>query len=86
MTPTSVLETYWRFAAERPRRWDRGAWLLVGGALAALALADVTGLSKGEVERIWLPFMPWIVTVTVVCVTGGGAAACPPPDASEWAP
>jgi hypothetical protein len=57
-----------RFAAGRPRRWDRPAWLLVGGALAAVAVADIIGLSKGEVERIWLPFMPWIVAVAGVAL------------------
>ena len=51
-----------RFALARPP--DRRAWLLVGAALVAVAIADLTGLSKGEVERIWLPFMPWIVAVT----------------------
>ena len=40
---------------------DRAGWLLVGGALAAIAVADVSGMSKGEVERIWLPFMPWVL-------------------------
>lgn len=40
---------------------DRATWLLVGAALAAVALADATGLSKAEVERIWLPFAPWIL-------------------------
>ena len=34
------------------------AWLLIGGGLAAVALADLTGLSLAEVERIWQPFMP----------------------------
>ena len=37
---------------------DRRAWLLIGGGLAAVALADLTGLSLAEVERIWQPFMP----------------------------
>ncbi len=41
-----------------------GVWLLAGGALAAVALADLSGLSKGEVERIWLPFIPWIIVAT----------------------
>ncbi len=40
---------------------DRAAWLLVGGALGAVALADLSGYSKGEVERIWLPFSVWIL-------------------------
>jgi hypothetical protein len=39
---------------------DRGLWLLVGGALMAVAIADLSGLSKGEVERIWLPFDVWV--------------------------
>jgi methylthioxylose transferase len=39
---------------------DRRAWLLVASALLAVALADVSGMSKGEVERIWLPFFPWV--------------------------
>jgi hypothetical protein len=38
---------------------DRPTWILVGAALLAVALADASGLSKGEVERIWLPFAPW---------------------------
>lgn len=40
---------------------DRSLWMLVGGAVLAVAFADLTGLSKGEVERIWLPFAVWIL-------------------------
>jgi hypothetical protein len=40
---------------------DRRLWLLVGGAVAAALLADVSGLSEGEVERIWLPFTIWVL-------------------------
>jgi len=43
---------------------DRSAWLLAGGALAAAAVADLSGMSKGEVERIWLPFVPWVLVAT----------------------
>lgn len=43
---------------------DKAAWLLVGGGLAGILVADVTGLSKAEVERIWLPFLPWILLAT----------------------
>lgn len=35
-------------------------------ALAGIAVADLTGLSRGEVERIWLPFMPWLVVAAAV--------------------
>lgn len=40
---------------------DRQTWLLVGAALASVVLADVSGMSQGEVERLWLPFAPWVV-------------------------
>jgi len=40
-------------------RRDRLLWI-VGPALVAVAVADLSGLSKSEVERIWLPFVPWI--------------------------
>jgi hypothetical protein len=39
----------------------RRAWVLPGSALAALAVADLSGLSRGETERIWLPFAPWLL-------------------------
>ncbi len=35
---------------------DRRAWLVVGSVAVAVAVADISGLSKAEVERIWLPF------------------------------
>jgi hypothetical protein len=47
--------------ASRP---DRATWSLVGGALVAVAVADLSGMSKGETERIWLPFAIWILAVT----------------------
>lgn len=43
---------------------ERGVWLLAGGALVALAAADLSGMSKGETERIWLPFAPWLLVAT----------------------
>jgi hypothetical protein len=47
------------FAA--PTRLPGAALLLATAALAALLAADVSGLSKAEVERIWLPFAVWLV-------------------------
>jgi hypothetical protein len=29
-------------------------------ALAAVVVADLSQMSRGEVERIWLPFVPWL--------------------------
>jgi methylthioxylose transferase len=61
---------------------DKRLWLLVGAAIVAVLVADASGFSKGEVERIWLPFMPWLLIVaptsdrTIVpwcCVQAGWA-------------
>ncbi|MFJ9174339.1 hypothetical protein [Streptomyces sp. NPDC102360] len=35
--------------------------LLAGAALLALLAADLSGMSKAETERIWLPFAMWLV-------------------------
>jgi methylthioxylose transferase len=40
---------------------DRRLWMLVGGALACVAVAMASQMSKGEVERIWLPFAYWVI-------------------------
>jgi hypothetical protein len=40
----------------RPARAD----LLPLLALAAVVAADLSQMSRGEVERIWLPFVPWL--------------------------
>jgi methylthioxylose transferase len=53
----------------------RGAQALAGGALAALVLAAVTGMSKAEVERIWLP---WTVWLPLAC------ALLPAPRVRHW--
>ncbi|HVE95741.1 MAG TPA: hypothetical protein VNA67_01955, partial [Pseudonocardiaceae bacterium] len=39
--------------------------LCAAAALAVLA-ADLSGLSKAEVERIWLPFAVWLVAATAL--------------------
>jgi hypothetical protein len=36
------------------------ALLLPAGAVLAAAAADLSQLSRGEVERIWLPLVPWL--------------------------
>lgn len=33
--------------------------LLVGAAWLTIVLADLSNMSRAEVERIWLPFAPW---------------------------
>lgn len=40
---------------------DRAAYALLPAAAAlSIAIADLSGLSKAEVERIWLPFAVWL--------------------------
>ncbi len=41
----------------------RAAWrpaLLPAAALAAVLVANLSQMSRGETERIWLPFVPWL--------------------------
>jgi hypothetical protein len=52
-----------------------GAMVLAGGAFVAIVLADVSGLSKGEVERIWLPFLPWLVVAAAAAFAETSPAA-----------
>ncbi|MGZ4488270.1 MAG: hypothetical protein ACXVW1_10100 [Nocardioides sp.] len=46
--------------AGREVRW------LAGAAVASVLLADATLMSKAEVERIWLPFVPWLLLSTAL--------------------
>jgi hypothetical protein len=43
---------------------DRRVWLLAGAGLAVVVAADLSGMSKAEVERIFLPFAPWVLLAT----------------------
>ncbi|HEY6424233.1 MAG TPA: hypothetical protein VIY28_13490 [Pseudonocardiaceae bacterium] len=49
--------------------------LLCGAAALAVLAADISGLSKAEVERIWLPFAVWLIA---------GAALLPARQARWW--
>lgn len=44
-----------------PRAVPVGAVLLIAAGVLAIAIADYSGMSKAEVERIWLPFGVWLV-------------------------
>ncbi|MEV0761817.1 hypothetical protein [Nocardia sp. NPDC050435] len=50
-------------------RLDPAAVLAVGGLVALLA-ADLSGLSKAETERIWLPFEIWVLAGTALLPRG----------------
>lgn len=45
--------------------------LLVSAALLALLAADVSGMSKAETERIWQPFMLWLLPAAALLPASG---------------
>jgi hypothetical protein len=40
--------------------------LLAGSGVAMTLVADLSRMSKAEVERIWLPFVPWLLVATAL--------------------
>ncbi|GAA1077819.1 hypothetical protein [Tsukamurella strandjordii] len=48
---------------------------LVAAAVLMMLAADLSALSKAEVERIWLPFTVWIAAGAGLVRSGGGARA-----------
>lgn len=44
----------------------QGLAVLVLAALLAILVADLSGMSKAETERIWLPFMLWLLPATAL--------------------
>lgn len=61
-----VLATALGHLAQHRRHADRVVLLLVAGAATAVLVADLSRMSKAEVERIWLPFLPWLLVATAV--------------------
>ena len=50
-----------------PGQGQPGILVLVCAAAAvAVLVADLSGLSKAEVERIWLPFSVWLIAATAL--------------------
>jgi methylthioxylose transferase len=44
----------------------RARWVwFVGGAMLAVAISNASQYTKGEVERIWLLFMPWLTVAAL---------------------
>lgn len=58
----AALGAGWPYLRELAR-WQRPdpTVALVGAGLAMVAVADLSLMSKAEVERIWLPFLPWLM-------------------------
>jgi methylthioxylose transferase len=64
-----------RRAVWRPRAVPLALLALAGAGTIAILVADLSGLSKSEVERIWLPFALWLVPL---------AALLPRPSVRWW--
>ena len=47
-----------------------GHFVLPGAAAAAIVVADLSGMSKAEVERIWLPFAVWLPAAAALLPAG----------------
>lgn len=56
-------------AGARWRSLDRRLVWVVGAAVLSIVLADLSRMSKAEVERIWLPFVPWLTLGCAVLPT-----------------
>jgi methylthioxylose transferase len=77
-----------------PRPGARAVAILGTGAIGSVLLATLSGLSKSEVERIWLPFTWWALTVTallpdrtrrpLLLLQAGGALALQHLVATQW--
>ena len=52
---------FFQTLSRRPVATTRAVWWLVLGAVAMVVIADLSQMSRAEVERIWLPFVPWLM-------------------------
>jgi hypothetical protein len=60
-----------RRAFDRQALRDRaGLHVLLVAFVAIIAVADLSGLSKAETERIWLPFSVWLVAAPALLPRG----------------
>jgi len=77
MLRRAVLEAAQKALLRHPWQLaDRGPVVVLPcAALVAILTADLSGLSKAEVERIWLPFAIWLMA---------GAALLPAPTRRFW--
>jgi hypothetical protein len=66
-------------ASARKLRMTPG-WPFLVGAVGGIAFAVLAGLTRGEAERTWLPFFPWLLVAAVAPARRGGDL----PSAPVW--
>ncbi|MFD6066742.1 hypothetical protein [Amycolatopsis lurida] len=59
------------FLTEPKRSFREPVTLIVLAAVLTIAFADLSGLSKAEVERIWLPFEVWLLPAVALLPSKG---------------
>jgi len=62
----AAIAVAWARRRERTDPAVRVVVVLVGAAAASVLAADASLMSKAEVERIWLPFVPWLLLGTAL--------------------
>ncbi|MCA1684189.1 MAG: hypothetical protein LC708_03575, partial [Actinobacteria bacterium] len=55
---------------------NRGVWILAGPALLGILVADLSGYARGETERVWLQFAPWILVATAAVASTRQGRRC----------
>ena len=65
MLPAALGAGVPQLASLLHRRRPEPVAALVGAGLVMVAVADLSLMSKAEVERIWLPFLPWLMLSVV---------------------
>ncbi|MCM2578470.1 hypothetical protein [Streptomyces meridianus] len=68
--PSAVRRLLRRRPSEGPPTSTDRLALLVLAALLAVAVADLSGMSKAETERIWLPFALWLLPAAALLPAG----------------
>ena len=65
MLPAALAAGWPRLRALARRQRPEPVAALVVAGITMVAVADLSMMSKAEVERIWLPFLPWLMLSTL---------------------
>ncbi|HSF97670.1 MAG TPA: hypothetical protein VLA55_03165, partial [Ornithinibacter sp.] len=65
MLPAALAGGWPHLVALARRQRPEPVAALVAAGVTMVAVADLSMMSKAEVERIWLPFLPWLLLSTL---------------------